>query len=190
MLYEFREAEIPPEYILDLLPPIRPRGFSISSSPNVSRCSLSYQRPSPTDECKIDSPTTARSTSLSRSSSTRRSSLSRARVSQRPISRPSHPVRPFLIAPSGSATELELTALPLACSRRTPPDPVRQVGHAQAPSVGGRTADYGRTRDGRRPIQGAARREGEGRRERCVSPRSAYSARPAKEVCSIADARN
>ncbi|GAA6005265.1 NAPDH-dependent diflavin reductase [Rhodotorula paludigena] len=33
VLYEFREAEIPPEYILDLLPPIRPRGFSISSSP-------------------------------------------------------------------------------------------------------------------------------------------------------------
>jgi hypothetical protein len=35
VLYEFRAATIPPEYIFDLLPPIRPRGFSNSSSPAV-----------------------------------------------------------------------------------------------------------------------------------------------------------
>ncbi|GAA5862718.1 hypothetical protein JCM3774_001895 [Rhodotorula dairenensis] len=34
VLYEFRSAQIPPEYIFDLLPLIRPRGFSISSSPS------------------------------------------------------------------------------------------------------------------------------------------------------------
>ncbi|GAA6017924.1 hypothetical protein JCM8202_006200 [Rhodotorula sphaerocarpa] len=33
VLYEFRSAQIPPEYVFDLLPLIRPRGFSISSSP-------------------------------------------------------------------------------------------------------------------------------------------------------------
>ncbi|GAA5858680.1 hypothetical protein JCM8547_001418 [Rhodosporidiobolus lusitaniae] len=33
VMYEFRSAKVPPEYIFDLLPPIRPRGFSISSSP-------------------------------------------------------------------------------------------------------------------------------------------------------------
>ncbi|GAA5935527.1 hypothetical protein JCM1841_003704 [Sporobolomyces salmonicolor] len=33
VMYEFRSASVPPEYIFDLLPPIRPRGFSISSSP-------------------------------------------------------------------------------------------------------------------------------------------------------------
>ncbi|KWU44309.1 riboflavin synthase domain-like protein [Rhodotorula sp. JG-1b] len=34
VLYEFRSAQIPPEYLFDLLPLIRPRGFSISSSPS------------------------------------------------------------------------------------------------------------------------------------------------------------
>ncbi|GAA5961572.1 hypothetical protein JCM8115_006723 [Rhodotorula mucilaginosa] len=34
VLYEFRSAKIPPEYLFDLLPLIRPRGFSISSSPS------------------------------------------------------------------------------------------------------------------------------------------------------------
>ncbi|GAA5973567.1 hypothetical protein JCM21900_005453 [Sporobolomyces salmonicolor] len=33
VMYEFRSASVPPEYIFDLLPPMRPRGFSISSSP-------------------------------------------------------------------------------------------------------------------------------------------------------------
>ncbi|GAA5923352.1 hypothetical protein JCM3775_007512 [Rhodotorula graminis] len=33
VMYEFRAAKVPPEYVFDLLPPIRPRGFSISSSP-------------------------------------------------------------------------------------------------------------------------------------------------------------
>ncbi|GAA5853371.1 hypothetical protein JCM9279_005769 [Rhodotorula babjevae] len=33
IMYEFRAAKIPHEYVFDLLPPIRPRGFSISSSP-------------------------------------------------------------------------------------------------------------------------------------------------------------
>ncbi|KAM0793619.1 hypothetical protein ACM66B_001052 [Microbotryomycetes sp. NB124-2] len=33
VMYEFRSAKVPPEYAFDLLPPIRPRGFSISSSP-------------------------------------------------------------------------------------------------------------------------------------------------------------
>ena len=40
VMYEFRAANVPPEYVFDLLPPIRPRGFSISSSPAV-RPSLS-----------------------------------------------------------------------------------------------------------------------------------------------------
>jgi hypothetical protein len=35
VMYEFRAAKVPPEYILDLLPPMRARGFSISSSPAV-----------------------------------------------------------------------------------------------------------------------------------------------------------
>ncbi|GAA5889505.1 hypothetical protein JCM5296_005969 [Sporobolomyces johnsonii] len=33
VMYEFRSASVPPEYVFDLLPPIRARGFSISSSP-------------------------------------------------------------------------------------------------------------------------------------------------------------
>ncbi|KAK4055080.1 NAPDH-dependent diflavin reductase [Microbotryomycetes sp. JL201] len=33
VMYEFRSSNVPPEYVFDLLPPIRPRGFSISSSP-------------------------------------------------------------------------------------------------------------------------------------------------------------
>lgn len=35
VMYEFRAAKIPPEYILDLLPPLRVRGFSIASSSKV-----------------------------------------------------------------------------------------------------------------------------------------------------------
>ncbi|KAI5477463.1 NADPH-dependent diflavin oxidoreductase 1 [Pseudohyphozyma bogoriensis] len=32
VMYEFRSSKVPPEYILDLLPPLRARGFSIASS--------------------------------------------------------------------------------------------------------------------------------------------------------------
>ena len=35
VMYEFRAAKVPPQYILDLLPPIRARGFSIASSSEV-----------------------------------------------------------------------------------------------------------------------------------------------------------
>ncbi|KAI9269869.1 hypothetical protein BY458DRAFT_533609 [Sporodiniella umbellata] len=37
VLYDFRPAEIPFEYLLDLFPPLRPRSFSIASSPQTSR---------------------------------------------------------------------------------------------------------------------------------------------------------
>lgn len=35
VMYEFRAAKIPPEYVMDLLPQMRARGFSIASSPRV-----------------------------------------------------------------------------------------------------------------------------------------------------------
>lgn len=35
VMYEFRSAKIPKEYVMDLLPPLRPRGFSIASSEKV-----------------------------------------------------------------------------------------------------------------------------------------------------------
>ncbi|SCV67968.1 BQ2448_89 [Microbotryum intermedium] len=35
VMYEFRSATIPKEYILDLLPPLRPRAFSIASTPEA-----------------------------------------------------------------------------------------------------------------------------------------------------------
>jgi len=83
-MYEFRAAKVPPEYIFDLLPPIRPRGFSISSSPAVRRPScLTLRRGGELVTVCARSPTPARSTSSSPSSSTRRSSLSRAEASRR-----------------------------------------------------------------------------------------------------------
>ncbi|KDE06917.1 hypothetical protein MVLG_02805 [Microbotryum lychnidis-dioicae p1A1 Lamole] len=35
VMYEFRSAKVPIEYILDLLPPLRPRAFSIASTPEA-----------------------------------------------------------------------------------------------------------------------------------------------------------
>ncbi|SCZ91319.1 BZ3500_MvSof-1268-A1-R1_Chr1-2g01331 [Microbotryum saponariae] len=35
VMYEFRSANVPIEYILDLLPPLRPRAFSIASTPEA-----------------------------------------------------------------------------------------------------------------------------------------------------------
>ncbi|KAK4052863.1 NAPDH-dependent diflavin reductase [Microbotryomycetes sp. JL221] len=34
VMHEFRTSRVPPQYVFDLLPPLRPRGFSISSSPS------------------------------------------------------------------------------------------------------------------------------------------------------------
>lgn len=93
-MYEFRAAKVPPEYIFDLLPPIRPRGFSISSSPAVRRPScLTLRRGGELVTVCARSPTPARSTSSSPSSSTRRSSLSRAKASRRRTSPLFLPVR-------------------------------------------------------------------------------------------------
>lgn len=81
VMYEFRAAKVPPEYILDLLPPMRARGFSISSSPAVRISLASYGRLSFADMGLFCRRMTARSTCSSPSSTTARSCRRLARGS-------------------------------------------------------------------------------------------------------------